>query len=200
MKKTFNAYSLTLGGLFVALTAIGANLTSIAPFLIIGGVPITLQTFFAVLAGLVLGRKLGAFSMFAYMMLGLAGAPIFAQFKGGAATILSPTFGFILSFILVAYVAGAIAERAKGIPAYVTASLAGMTINYLFGTNWMYLAYMIWFEAPARLSYKLLWSWMAVPLPKDITLSVLAGVFAYRLQKYGLFNKNKLEINRNHIA
>ncbi|WLV25090.1 biotin transporter BioY [Aciduricibacillus chroicocephali] len=200
MKKTFNAYSLTLGGLFVALTAIGANLTSIAPFLIIGGVPITLQTFFAVLAGLVLGRKLGAFSMFAYMMLGLAGAPIFAQFKGGAAFILAPTFGFVLSFILVAYVAGAIAERAKGIPAYIAASLAGMTINYLAGTNWMYLAYLTWFEAPAGLSYKLLWSWMAVPLPKDIILSVLAGIFAYRLQKYGLFNKNKLSINRNHIA
>jgi len=192
MKKTFNAYSLTLGGLFVALTAIGANLTSIAPFLVIGGVPITLQTFFAVLAGLVLGRRLGAFSMFAYMMLGLAGAPIFAQFKGGAAFLLAPTFGFVLSFIFVAYVAGFIAERAKGIPLYITASLAGMAINYLFGTNWMYLAYITWFDAPAGFSYQVLWGWMIVPLPKDIALSVLAGVFAYKLQKQGLLRSVKM--------
>jgi len=197
MQKTFNAYSLTLGGLFVALTAIGANLTSIAPFLVIGGVPITLQTFFAVLAGLVLGRRLGAFSMFAYMMLGLAGAPIFAQFKGGAAFLLSPTFGFVLSFILVAYVAGFIAERSKGIPLYITASLAGMAINYLFGTNWMYLAYVTWFDAPAGFSYQILWTWMIVPLPKDIALSILAGVFAFRLQKHGF--KRSVKLSRPEV-
>src|SRR5699024_7158080 len=63
--------NLTLGAMFVALTAIGANMTSIVPFLVIGGVPITLQTFFAVMAGLVLGSRLGAFSMFVYMVLGL---------------------------------------------------------------------------------------------------------------------------------
>src|SRR5690625_7049858 len=97
-----NVFNLTVGAMFVALTAIGANLTSIAPFLVIGGVPITLQTFFAVMAGLVLGSRLGAFSMFVYMMLGLVGAPVFAQFKGGIGMMLSATVGFILSFIVVA--------------------------------------------------------------------------------------------------
>src|SRR5690625_6093871 len=82
MENKFTPINLTLGSLFVALTAIGANITSIIPGLSVGGVPITLQTFFAVLAGLVLGSKLGAFSMFVYMMLGLVGAPVFAQFKG----------------------------------------------------------------------------------------------------------------------
>src|SRR5690625_2503916 len=101
-----NVFNLTAGAMFVALTAIGANLTSIAPFLVIGGVPITLQTFFAVMAGLVLGSRLGAFSMFVYMMLGLVGAPVFAQFKGGTAVLFSPTISFILFFIIVAYVAG----------------------------------------------------------------------------------------------
>src|SRR5690625_217951 len=95
-----NVFNLTAGEMFVALTEIGANLTSIAPFLVIGRVPITLQTFFAVMAGLVLGSRLGAFSMFVYMMLGLVGAPVFAQFKGGIGMMLSPTFGFILSFIV----------------------------------------------------------------------------------------------------
>lgn len=181
-----NVFNLTVGAMFVALTAIGANLTSIAPFLVIGGVPITLQTFFAVMAGLVLGSRLGAFSMFVYMMLGLVGAPVFAQFKGGIGMILSPTFGFILSFIVVAYVAGKIVELNQTRFTYVLAALVGMLINYLFGTNWMYAAYQLWFDASEAVSYKLAWLWMIVPLPKDIVLSIMAGAFAYRLEKSGV--------------
>ena len=181
-----NVFNLTVGAMFVALTAIGANLTSIAPFLVIGGVPITLQTFFAVMAGLVLGSRLGAFSMFVYMMLGLVGAPVFAQFKGGIGMMLSPTFGFILSFIVVAYVAGKIVELNQTRFTYVLAALIGMLINYLFGTNWMYAAYQLWFDAPEAVSYKLAWLWMIVPLPKDIVLSIMAGAFAYRLEKSGV--------------
>lgn len=186
MKQRGKVFNLVIGAMFVALTAIGANMTSIVPFLVIGGVPITLQTFFAVLAGLVLGSRLGAFSMFVYMMLGLVGAPVFAQFKGGAAMILSPTFGFIISFIAVAYVAGRIAESRRTLPTYVTAAIVAMAINYIFGTHWMYVAYLFWFEAPAEFSYTLAWLWMAVPLPKDIALSILAGAFAFRLNKYGI--------------
>ncbi|ASN07202.1 biotin transporter BioY [Virgibacillus necropolis] len=195
MKNTkWTPLNLTVGSLFVALTAIGANITSIAPFLVVGGVPITLQTFFAVLAGIVLGSRLGAFSMFVYMILGLAGAPIFAQFKGGIAAIISPTFGFILSFILVAYVAGKIVEVKRSLPIYVTAALVGMSINYVFGTNWMYAAYLFWFDAPEGFTYQLAWLWMMVPLPKDIVLSVLAGFFAFRLERSGIRkvqNKNQ---------
>lgn len=197
MKQRGKTFNLIIGAMFVALTAIGANMTSIVPFLVVGGVPITLQTFFAVLSGLVLGSRLGAFTMFVYMMLGLVGAPVFAQFKGGAAMILSPTFGFIISFILVAYVAGKIAESRRTLPMYVTAALVAMAINYVVGTHWMYAAYIFWFQAPAEFSYKLAWLWMAVPLPKDIALSILAGAFAYRLDTYGISVRNSI---REHTA
>lgn len=185
MNKKWTPLNLTLGSLFVGLTAIGANITSIAPFLVVGGVPITLQTFFAILAGLVLGSRLGAFSMFVYMMLGLFGVPIFAQFKGGIATLFSPTFGFILSFILIAYVAGKMIEFKRSPTMYVSAALIATAINYIFGANWMYAAYILWFEAPEGLTYKLVWLWLTVPLPKDIALAVLAGIFAYRLERMG---------------
>ncbi|WP_371871375.1 MULTISPECIES: biotin transporter BioY [Bacillaceae] len=186
VNQRWSAQSITTAGAFVALTAIGANITSIAPFMMVGGVPITLQTFFAVLAGIVLGSRLGAFTMFVYMLLGLVGAPIFAQFKGGAAILLSPTFGFIVSFILVAYVTGKLVEKKKSLPMYVTAAVVGMAINYIFGTNWMYAAYLFWFDAPSGFTYGVAWAWMAVPLPKDIILSVVAGVFAYRIEKIGI--------------
>lgn len=182
----FTPLSLTLGSLFVALTAIGANITSIIPGLSVGGVPITLQTFFAILAGLVLGSRLGAFSMFVYMMLGLVGAPVFAQFKGGPMTIITPTFGFILSFIFIAYIAGKIIERKQTVFAYVSAALIATLLNYIIGTNLMYVAYMFWFDAPSEFSYVLAWIWMLPPFPKDIILGVVAGLLAYRLYHSGI--------------
>src|SRR5690625_1070856 len=95
--------------------AIGANITVWFPILAvpIGGatVPISLQTFFAILAGFILGHRLGAFSMLTYMLLGLAGVPIFAGLSAGPMAIISPTGGFIISFIIVAYAVGKIAHR-----------------------------------------------------------------------------------------
>lgn len=67
-----------------------------------------------------------------------------------------------------------------------------MSINYVFGTNWMYMAYQLWFEAPAEFSYKLVWLWMMVPLPKDIILDTVAGILAYRLSKHGITIRHTL--------
>ncbi|WP_019415825.1 biotin transporter BioY [Paenisporosarcina sp. TG20] len=165
--------------MFAALMMVGANISS---FLIVGGVPITLQTFFAILAGLLLGKRHGAIAMIVYALIGLAGLPVFARFSGGVDTILSPTFGFIISFIFVAYIAGYIVEKYPKKVGFVVAALAGTAFNYLFGTNWMYAAYKLWFAAPDAFSYKMAWAWMAVPLPKDLLLAVLAGLFGYRLR------------------
>jgi biotin transport system substrate-specific component len=170
-------------GLFATLMMIGANITSIVPFLTVGGVPITLQTFFAVMAGLILGSKKGALACTVYMLIGLAGAPVFSGFKGGFSSILSPTFGFIVSFILCAYVAGLIVERFKTRKFYIIAALVATFLNYVLGTNWMYAAYKLWFSAPEGFSYQLAWLWMIPPMPKDIVLAIFAGILAYRLQK-----------------
>lgn len=45
------------------------------------------------------------------------------------------------------------------------------------------MAYKLWAEAPEGFSYTMAWSWMLVPLPKDIILSVVAGVIAPRIYK-----------------
>ncbi|MDQ0214326.1 biotin transport system substrate-specific component [Oikeobacillus pervagus] len=180
-KRKFSTMDITLIGLFVALMMIGANITSFAPFMVINGVPITLQTFFAILAGAILGSRVGAVAMIVYMLLGLVGAPVFARFNGGFTAIISPTFGFIVSFIFTAYVTGKIVERKKTVSRFITAALIGMTINYVFGTNWLYAAFKLWAEAPPAYSYKVAWISMMVPLPKDIILSVFAGVMAHRL-------------------
>jgi biotin transport system substrate-specific component len=182
-KSGMSALSLVYSGMFAALMMIGANITAFAPFLTMGGVPITLQTFFAILAGLILGSRLGAVSMTVYMFVGLAGAPVFAKFGGGFGSIISPTFGFIISFIFVAYIVGKIVEKNGHLNSYIFAALVGCTINYLFGTNWMYFAYKLWAAAPDAFTYKIAWLWMVPPLPKDIFLSVLAGIFGHRMYK-----------------
>jgi biotin transport system substrate-specific component len=181
--RSLRALDITLIGMFVALTAIGANITTIAPFLHVGGVPITLQTFFAVLAGLILGSRIGSIAMIVYMLVGLVGVPVFADFSGGLGIILKPTFGFILSYIFAAFIIGKIVERKTSVSAYIVAALIGMVVNYLFGTNWMYFAFKFWAAAPAGFTYKVAWLWMVPPLPKDIILSVFAGVLAHRLEK-----------------
>src|SRR5699024_7569414 len=186
MREQSKIFKLCFGAMFVALTAIGANITSIVPFLVVGDVPITLQTFFAVLAGFVLGSIVGTFVMFLYMMLCLVRSLAFAQFIVDIVMLLSPIFGFILSLILIAYVACKYREVYCRMPSYIAAALVAMTFNYVFGTNWLYAAYQLWFEAPPEFSYKVAWLWMIAPLPKDIILTVAAGVFAYRLEKHGI--------------
>jgi len=182
-KSKWRTVDLVYCALFATLMMIGANITSFAPFMVVGGVPITLQLFFAVLAGLVLGSRLGALSITVYMLIGLAGAPVFARFGGGFAQILSPTFGFIVAFILVAFIVGKIVENHSSKRMYITAAVVGAIVSYLIGTNWMYAAYMLWFSAPEGFTYKMAWLWMMPPLPKDLILAVFAGIFGYRLQK-----------------
>ncbi|WLD94740.1 biotin transporter BioY [Alkalihalobacillus sp. AL-G] len=171
---------ITLAAVFAALMTIGANLTSL---LVIGSVPITLQTFFCILAGLILGSRLGAISMAVYTMIGLAGAPVFAQLSGGLGVTFKPTFGFILSFILVAYVCGKMIEAKSSKKMFIVAALVGMVINYGVGTNWMYVAMKLWAAAPEGFTYEMAWAWMLAPLPKDILLSVCAGLIAPRLYR-----------------
>lgn len=165
--------------MFSILMMIGANISS---FLIIGGVPITLQTFFALLAGILLGSRTGAIAMLFYAFIGLVGLPVFANFSGGIDTLISPTFGFIVSYIFVAYVVGEIVRKLPSVKGFVIAALVGTAINYFIGTNWMYAAYKFWFEAPEGFTYKMAWAWMVVPLPKDIILAVFAGIFGSRLK------------------
>jgi biotin transport system substrate-specific component len=183
MKRKLKTIDLTLVGMFVALMAVGANITSIVPFMVVGGVPITLQTFFAILAGAILGSRIGSLAMTVYLLVGLVGVPVFAKFGAGFTTFISPTFGFLISFIFTAFVVGKIVEKKKSISAFVIASLIGMVVNYLFGTNWMYFAFKLWASAPEGFTYKMAWLWMVVPLPKDSLLAIFAGIMAHRLER-----------------
>lgn len=107
----------------------------------IGPIPITGQTLGVIAVGAALGAKRGAASLTTYMLVGLAGAPVFAGAVAGPAYVLSPTFGFILGFIPAAFVAGWFAERAwdrnplLSFGGFVAASI----IPFLIGVPYMML-------------------------------------------------------------
>ncbi|TDN93082.1 biotin transporter BioY [Microbacterium sp. BK668] len=102
-------------------------------------VPITGQTLGVIVVGAALGAWRGAAALTTYLFLGLAGLPIFAEFTGTIAAIAKPSFGFIIGFIVSAFVAGWFAERAwdrKPLLAFVGFAIASV-IPFLFGVPYM---------------------------------------------------------------
>ena len=113
---------ITLVALFSALIAVGAFIK--IPFLI---VPITLQTLFVILSALVLERRLAVLSVIVYLMIGLAGFPVFAK-GGGINYIFSPTFGYLVAFIFATYFIASFKEKNLYIITFI-----GMLIIYALG-------------------------------------------------------------------
>lgn len=165
-----SARKLTLCALFAALIAIGAHIKIPTPLL-----PLTFQTLFVVLSGLVLGRRYGALSVCVYVIAGVMGLPVFT----GSA--LNPTFGYIVGFIPGAWLSGYIAERFK--PCFMTWTLgavAGIAVIYAVGIPYYYVMskYYIGNEIGAK---TLLLYFVLMPIPGDVAKSILAGLIVQRL-------------------
>lgn len=99
---------------FLSASVLGAFVRIPLPFT---PVPITLQTFFVLLSGAVLGARTGALTQVLYLALGAAGAPIFAGAAGGLGALFGPTGGYLLGFGAAAVVTGAAARHAGDSPA-----------------------------------------------------------------------------------
>ena len=106
---------LALVAVFAALIAV----LTMAPAIPVGplGVPITLQTLGVALTALLLGARRGTLAVLIYVIVGLAGLPVFARFSGGLGVLAAPSAGYLLAFPITALVTGALAtlvlRRAK---------------------------------------------------------------------------------------
>ena len=132
------AKDLTVCGLFSALIAVGAFIKIVIP---VGAdsMNFTLQWFFVLLAGLLLGSKRAFLSVSTYLLIGLMGIPVFAR-GGGPAYLLRPTFGFLLGFALAAYAMGKICEwmHSSKPGTWIFAATVGYVIYYGMGILYFY--------------------------------------------------------------
>ncbi|MFI8187492.1 biotin transporter BioY [Streptomyces sp. NPDC085946] len=126
--------ALVLGG--AVLTGLAAQLSVPVPG---SPVPVTGQTFAALLVGTTLGAGRGFLSLALYALAGIAGVPWFAAGTSGAA---APSFGYILGMILAATVVGALARRGADRSVWRTAGamLLGEAIIYAVGVPYLALA------------------------------------------------------------
>lgn len=168
MSKT-NTRMLLRCAVFAALTAVGAFIR--IPFALSS---ITLQFFFTAMAGLVLGARWGAASQAIYVLLGLAGLPIFSA-GGGAGYIFYPSFGFLLGLIPAAYVTGRLCGGCKRPARIALACAAGLGVLYLVGLPYMALIFGVYRGTPHPF-WRLIRDGMLVFLPGD-ALKIAACVF-----------------------
>lgn len=123
---------MALIGLFVATTAVLAQISIPLPF---SPVPLTGQTFAVFLAGALLPGRQAALAMIAYVLLGAAGVPVFAKGQAGPGVLIGPTGGYLLGFVVGAYIEARILES-RGAATYwrlVWAMLACLLLTYTFG-------------------------------------------------------------------
>jgi len=123
---------------FIILTTLGAYVWIPLPFT---PVPITLQTFFVLLSGAVLGGRLGAISQLGYWVIGGLGLPLFAGASFGVSSLIGPTGGYLIGFIVASWMVGRLTLERKvgGInPAatFMIFLLASLLI-LLFGASWL---------------------------------------------------------------
>lgn len=105
-------------------------------------VPFTMQVFIAALCGFMLTGKKTVIPLITYLIYGLAGAFVFAN-GGGIGYVLSPTFGYVIGFIAMAYIIGNMMERNQGkeitFKKLLGIGMIGLFAMYILGASYLYM-------------------------------------------------------------
>ena len=177
MESRLTVKEIVCGGMFTALVAAGAFIQVPVP----GMDYFTLQFLFVLLAGMILGYRMGAVSVGVYVLLGLCGLPIFAA-GGGISYMFRPSFGYLIGFILAAFVAGLIVEKTgwKGYSKYLMAAFGGFVVTYVIGLAYKYL--ILNFYVGEKTAFAMvLADCFPLDMPGDIVLCFLSAGLAVRL-------------------
>ncbi len=173
---------LTFTALFIALITVGTFVR-----IPVGSDVYTLQFLFTLLAGLILGARLGTQAVGIYVLMGLLGIPVFAS-GGGPGYILQPTFGYLIGFIFQAYFCGKFSRTLKN-PSFrsiLTVNIGGMAVVYLFGISWFYVSSNYIIDAPIAFSAVLFYCGVLQIVP-DLLLCTIAATISLRCLKAGLW-------------
>ena len=119
--------------LFVAFIAIGAFIA-----IPVGPVPIVLQNMFVLLAAIILGPTWGLACVAIYLLIGLAGLPVFSGGGAGIGKLFGPTGGYLLGYLPCVFVTAGISKGlGKKMSSDIIAMLIGSLIIYAAGVPWL---------------------------------------------------------------
>lgn len=178
--KKIKTNEMVLCGVFTALIAIGAFIKIPIP-----NMPFTLQFLFTMLAGLILGARLGSMSVLIYLVLGLIGLPIFTE-GGGIYYIFKPTFGYLIGFWFATYCTGKIANAEEN-PSYkrlLTANLVGLAIVYICGMLYYYFISNFYLSGDGISVANLILYCFILSVPGDIFLCIVASMVSKKFIPY----------------
>ncbi|MCB2292202.1 biotin transporter BioY [Clostridium algoriphilum] len=166
---------LIITALFTALTAVGGIIS-----IPLGPVPITLQSLFVILSGLILGAKLGALSQITYVILGLIGLPVLAGGSGGLGSVVSPTFGFLMGYIVAAYVIGKLTEKNKSLSKIIYSVILGSLGIYVIGVPYFYFIFTNYLGKSINFYAALKFACLPF-IPGDVIKAIIAIILAKKL-------------------
>ncbi len=171
---TCNTGQMALVGLMTAIICIVAPFSIAVPF---SPVPISLGTLAIYFVIIVAGMKRGVISVALYILLGLAGLPIFSGFSGGAGKLFGPTGGFILGYLCLALICGFFTDKW---PHRIFLNIVGM----LLGTVVCYVCGILWLAQQTQLTFYSAFVTSVLPfIPGDIIKLSFAMIIGYQLKK-----------------
>ncbi|HHT27241.1 MAG TPA: biotin transporter BioY [Firmicutes bacterium] len=177
--------------LFAALMGSGGILALQVP---ISTVPFTLQTMFVIMAGLFLGPRYAPFSVVIYLTMGAIGLPVFSKGGAGIGILLGPTGGYLIGFIVTAWLVGVLGALVRVVTAkqsglrlvgYILAAVMGLSLGtYLLGTLRLAALLQIGFLEAALVG--------VVPfLAAELLKVLLAAGLIVSLERRGLYPNNE---------
>jgi len=167
---------------YVAAAVQLAALTGVLAWVSIdlGPVPFSFQPFAVFFSGLLLGPLWGGFAMLVYVLVGIAGAPIFASGGAGLGYVLGPTGGFLVGFVLAAVLVGAVAHRSLQPKPFTELSTAVATVALVAGLVPIYVVGVPWFASVqgwsvVRAGSFMSWFFVGDLVKVALTVGVVAG-------------------------
>ena len=170
----------------MAVTAVmAAVLCVLGPLSVpIGAIPISLSNFVICLAAWLLGPKFGTLSVAVYLVIGLAGVPVFSGYGAGIAKVAGPTGGYLVGYLLLAFIGGLFIEKSKGQPVVSALGLIlGDAACYVLGTAWFV------FQMQCDLGHALavcVYPFIALDLAKIVVSCIVGALLRKRLLQAGV--------------
>ncbi|MBT2733223.1 biotin transporter BioY [Neobacillus sp. C211] len=182
---------------FVAVFAAVMGALGVVPPIMLSftPVPITLQTLGVLLAGGVLGARLGAMSQTIFLLLLAAGVPLLSGGRGGLSVFVGPSVGYIISWPITAFCIGYLLSRFQTLKIqhilFINLTV-GILLIYLIGIPVQ--AFMMNIPLLKAVQLSLIY------IPGDVLKAILASILVYRLRKHPFFSRSLATSYSNHLS